>query len=71
MCTVFINIHHLMQQVSCWKVQFTYWDANRVTYNLEKIACTLDVDCIWIQEYPFIIIDLIQEKKLCIVSIIE
>lgn len=55
-----------------WKVQLIpYRDTNKITHTLAKFAYNLDENHFWIEDYPSIVTDLIQEVKLCIDSAIE
>lgn len=38
-----------------WKVQFVFREANCVAHNLAKLALAYDVECVWMEEGPYVI----------------
>lgn len=60
------DIHYMLQRCPSWSVQYGHKFTNRIAHNLSKLACNLVGNSIWVENYPLMIEDVIQQEKLCI-----
>lgn len=62
---IIFDIKKIIQQVPGWTLIFSHREANQAVDALAKIACNLDKDVIWMEEYPPSVTTFIQNAKLC------
>lgn len=63
--SIIFYIRNLLQHHSDWTVTFTCWESNKVGRILAKMACTVNSDCIWIEDYPGLVMSSILLDMLC------
>lgn len=55
----------MLKRAQGWQIQYGHRDTNCATHRLAKLACTLDCDRIYIEDYPPSITNLVKNDILC------